>query len=106
MTLVNLVIANLKVICRNRQAVFWALAFPLLFVVVFGLFVNGESQVNKIAMVDLSNDSLSVGLFESLSSVKALEVELHVDEIAARRAFEDGELSFVVIVPENFSEVT
>ena len=31
-------LANLKMMARNRQGLFWALIFPLLLVVVFGLF--------------------------------------------------------------------
>ena len=36
--MVALTLANLKMMARNRQAIFWALFFPLLLVVVFGLF--------------------------------------------------------------------
>ena len=38
MLLFHLTIANLKMLARDRQALFWALLFPLIFVVVFGLF--------------------------------------------------------------------
>jgi hypothetical protein len=34
-------IANLKMMVRSRQATFWALFFPLLLVVVFGLLDLG-----------------------------------------------------------------
>jgi len=37
MLLLRLAIANLKMTIRNRHAIFWALAFPLIFVVVFGV---------------------------------------------------------------------
>ena len=33
-----LTLANLKMMVRNRNTTFWALFFPLLLVVVFGLF--------------------------------------------------------------------
>ena len=36
--LVSLVLANLKLIYRDRQAAFWAIAFPLIFLLIFGLF--------------------------------------------------------------------
>ena len=36
--MVALVLADQKMMARNRQAIFWALFFPLMLVVVFGLF--------------------------------------------------------------------
>ena len=36
--LLSLTIANLKMTYRNKQALFWSLAFPLIFVTAFGLF--------------------------------------------------------------------
>ena len=38
MTFFVLLGANLKLIYRNRQALFWSLAFPILFLFIFGLF--------------------------------------------------------------------
>ena len=40
MILARLTLANLKMIVRNRQSLFWALAFPLLMVVLFGLIAS------------------------------------------------------------------
>ena len=37
-----LIAANLKIMSRNRQVTFWALFFPLMLVVVFGLFGPGH----------------------------------------------------------------
>ena len=48
--LFSLIIANLKIIIRNRQALFWALVFPLIFVVVFGLFRIDEPGTTTIAV--------------------------------------------------------
>ena len=36
--LIALVLANLKLIYRDRQAAFWAIAYPLIFLLIFGLF--------------------------------------------------------------------
>ena len=41
--------ANLKMMARNRQATFWALFFPLLLVVVFGLLdIKGVGSPNMV----------------------------------------------------------
>lgn len=38
-TLLKLFIADIKMLFRNRQALFWSLAFPLIFTIVFGFFL-------------------------------------------------------------------
>ena len=50
--LLPLVLANLKMIYRNRQALFWALAFPLIFVGIFGLFRLDELPTVELLVVD------------------------------------------------------
>jgi ABC-2 type transport system permease protein len=40
--LFRLTVANLKSFIRDRAALFWTIAFPLIFVVVFGLIFTGN----------------------------------------------------------------
>ena len=49
-----LTIANFKMLARNRQTTFWALFFPLILVVVFGLFDLNAMGVSSLAALDLS----------------------------------------------------
>ena len=46
--------ANLKMMGRNRQGLFWALIFPLLLVVVFGLFDFRGVSPTGLAVADYS----------------------------------------------------
>ena len=42
--LLAMIKANLKMTVRNRQAIFWNLAFPAIFIVIFGIvFGRGQS---------------------------------------------------------------
>ena len=50
--LVHLIIADLKMIYRNRQALFWAMAFPLIFVTIFGLFRLATPPEINLLVVD------------------------------------------------------
>jgi ABC-2 type transport system permease protein len=43
---VTMVKANLKMTVRNRQALFWNLAFPALFIILFGALFGRDSGVN------------------------------------------------------------
>ena len=47
---------NVKLIYRNRQALFWSLAFPLLFLVILGLSFGGNGgSTAAIGVVDHTN---------------------------------------------------
>ena len=74
MLLFHLTIANLKMLARDRQALFWALLFPLIFVVVFGLFFRDTESAQTLAVIDNAQDSMSVQLIESLEQVPGLDV--------------------------------
>ncbi len=102
--LFSLIIANLKIIVRNRQALFWALVFPLIFVVVFGLFRIDEPGTTTVAVVDKSNDSDSRALIANLGSIELLELDLDMDEQEAQEALKEGDIGFVLIIPEGLSE--
>ncbi|MDQ3653865.1 MAG: ABC transporter permease [Chloroflexota bacterium] len=38
-----MVVANLKMTVRNRQAIFWNLAFPAIFIIIFGTVFGGDA---------------------------------------------------------------
>ena len=97
--LIPLTIANLKMTVRNRQALFWALAFPLIFVVVFGVFTSNQTNTITIAVVDYAQDDVSNQLIKSLGQMETFEIDERQDEEQARNEVEDGELGYVLIIP-------
>ncbi|MBI2872832.1 MAG: ABC transporter permease [Chloroflexi bacterium] len=103
MLLGTLVLANLKMIFRNRQALFWALFFPLIFVVVFGLFRLDEPPTTTIAIIDRSQDDLSRELVRSLSQIETFNVYEHPDEEKARDELREGTLRYLLILPEGLA---
>ncbi len=100
-----LTIANLKMLARNRQAAFWALFFPLLLVLVFGLIdVRGVGS-GSLYVVDQAENEASQRLAESLSSVELLEWESGpYSQAEARRRVDDGDLDYLVIIPSGFAQ--
>ena len=76
MLLLQLTIANLKMIVRNRQALFWALAFPVVMLGIFGLVGGFRSSTVTIGVVDYAGDTLSNRLIGSLDDVPEFEVDL------------------------------
>lgn len=70
----NLQSAALKEYFRNKEALFWTLVFPLIFLVIFGWFDTGNSVNAYIAVVDDSNSQFSDQIVESLQSIDGIGI--------------------------------
>ena len=73
--MVALIFANLKMMARNRQAIFWALFFPLMLVVVFGLFDFNGVGVADVAVIDQSGGPRAALFRERLDAIEFLDLE-------------------------------
>lgn len=101
--------ANLKMMVRNRQGLFWALAFPLLLVTVFGLFDFRGVGPTGLAVADFSGGFKAELLRERLEAVAFLEVEdLDGDDARAmadaRRRLTDGDLGYLLLIPPGLDD--
>ena len=99
----TLFIANVKLIVRNRLALFWALVFPLIFVVAFGLFKFDSPQNFKVAVVDNAQDMISKELITHLGEVELLQLDQSRNEQQARDALDKGDVDFVLIFPNGLA---
>ncbi len=73
--LIQLSIANVRSFLRDRAAMFWTFAFPLIFVVLFGLIFQGGNTNLRIAWVDLDGSagpSSSLTLRSAFASVNGV----------------------------------
>ncbi len=105
--MVALIFANLKMMARNRQAIFWALFFPLMLVVVFGLFDFNGVGVADVAVIDQSGGPRAALFRERLDAIEFLDLEF--EEFGpgdGRRKVEDGDLGYLIIIPELFDDPT
>ncbi|MCI0849051.1 MAG: ABC transporter permease [Chloroflexi bacterium] len=101
--MVALVLANLKMMARNRQAIFWALFFPLMLVVVFGLFDFNGVGAADVAVIDQSGGPRAELFRERLEGIEFLELEFEeIDPSQARDKVADGDLGYLIIIPEMF----
>ena len=102
-------LANLKMMARNRQGLFWALIFPLLLVVVFGLFDFKGVTPTGLAVADFSAGPKAEVLRERLNGIAFLEPEdLAIDgpfplEDAYRR-LTDGDLGYLLVIPAGLDD--
>ena len=103
--MVALTLANIKMMARNRQAIFWALFFPLMLVVVFGLFeVNGVGSAD-MGVIDQSEGQNSELLLERLNEIEFLELEsdaMNVSEALDKVAA--GDLGYLIVIPASFDD--
>ena len=103
--MVALTWANLKMMARNRQAIFWALFFPLLLVVVFGLFDFNGVGAADVAVIDQSGGPRAELLRERLEEIEFLELEYQeLDPGEARDKVADGDLGYLIVIPEMFDD--
>ncbi len=102
-------LANLKMMMRNRQGLFWALIFPLLLVVVFGLFDFRGVTPTGLAVADYSGGPRADLLRERLNGIALLETEaLDADDpvalLKARQRLTDGDLGYLLLIPQGLDD--
>ena len=105
MLFLKLTFANLKMIVRNRQALFWALAFPLVFVFIFALIGSFTGSVDTIGIVDHANDPLSRQIVSALGEVGSFEVKIRANVHSARQDVENGDLDYLLVIPEDLASL-
>jgi len=74
--LLLLTVANIKSFTRDRAALFWTLAFPLIFVILFGSIFSGGNNQRSIGFADLDATPASAQLasaFKAIDGVKLVD---------------------------------
>ena len=96
----KLFVSSLKMLYRDKQALFWAMAFPVIFAIVFGLFDFNDAPELRFSVVSEQPSPVAQRLVEGLERVESFEVSETEDPAAARARLEDGEVDLVMVVPE------
>jgi len=91
--------ANIRSFTRDRAAMFWTIAFPVLFVVLFGsIFSGGGSSTFKVGWVDLDGSPASAGLRSGVEATALLKLTDGTQEESLTR-MRSGDLDAVIVVP-------
>lgn len=97
-----MVIANLKMTVRNRQAIFWNLAFPAIFIVMFGVVFNNQGMGSFNVGVAGADSELRAAVTGAMADSDAFSVsEGTVEE--ELEALDDEDRSAVLVFPEDGS---
>lgn len=101
--LLLLTVANIKSFTRDRAALFWTLAFPLIFVVLFGSIFSGGSSTRTIGFADLDASAPSAALKGAFGSVTGVKlVEGSQDDLLDQ--MRSGSVSAVIVVPKGYAD--
>lgn len=96
-----MVIANLKMSVRNKQATFWNLAFPAIFIVLFGAIFNDGTSLDTI-VVGVTGPAGPVhdAFVQALEDTDGFSVSTgSLDD--ERTKLEDGDRDIVVSFPDS-----
>lgn len=102
--MLKLLWADLKMILRNRQALFWSLMFPLLFTVIFGLFFGSSNSMSgTIAIVNQSQAPLAISITDGIKKQNIFNIQETQDLNHAKDDLKNNKISAVLYIPSNFT---
>ncbi len=95
----KLIVANFKQFFRDKTAVFFTFAFPLIFIFLFGMVFGGDNSVNFNVGVVTSEDSPTAQhITEALNNVPIFTISEN-DLGSALDALKQGDLAAVIVIP-------
>lgn len=98
----SLSLANLKSFTRDRSALFWTLAFPIVFVILFGTIFAGGGSGYQLAWVDQDGSTASAALrkaFVDNAPVKLTDATLD----GAKDLMRKGSVDAIVVIPSGLA---
>lgn len=95
----KLLLAAFRQFYRDKTALFFTFAFPLLFMLVFGLAFSGEQDISyDIGVVNNDNSAVGDGISQALSEIPIFSVtEGELDDRLAE--LKKGDLKAVILIP-------
>ena len=97
-----LTVANIRSFVRDRAALFWTLAFPLIFIFLFGFIFQGSGGASlDLAWVDEDGSAASAQLRTAFAAAEGVELTDDTQD-AALASMQDGEIDGVIVVPAGY----
>ena len=90
--------ANVRSFYRDRSALFWTFAFPILFVILFGYLFTGRPSNFDVGWADQDATPASAALRGAFTKVPLLTLH-DVAQADALAQMHDGKLDAIIVVP-------
>lgn len=99
----QLYLANVKEFVRDRMAMFWTLAFPIFFIVIFGVIFSGSGGTTfDVGLVVEDHGPAGKALEQAFKSVPAFNIsEGNRTDLMA--TLKNGKLRALIVVPDGVS---
>jgi len=102
--LAALSVANLKSFVRDRAALFWTLAFPVVFVILFGTIFSGSSPQYELGWVDQDGGATAKALREAFVANAPIELTDGTFEESKSRML-SGDVDGILVIPKGLQAV-
>jgi ABC-2 type transport system permease protein len=108
-TVLSLYVASLKEFVRDRMTIFWTLAFPILFIVLFGIIFNAGSSTYNIGIANQDTGTLGSALVQTFKDDRSggnsiFKVQTYTTQDDAVNALKAGKQDLVLVVPADLNE--
>lgn len=104
--MIKLFIANLKMMVRGRQALFWSLFFPLMFTIIFGFFFGSSNiSAGTVVLINDSQTQIAKSLEKSMQDSGAFKIQKETDLGKAKDLLKQSKATAVIEVPKDFGSL-
>lgn len=100
----DLFVADIKMMFRNKQAIFWAFMFPLMFSLIFGLFFGKSAKSGTVSVINKSDSEISTSYVKALKESDIYKIIEDIDEQESVDQIKSGKIVGSVVIPENFGK--
>ncbi|HSX28941.1 MAG TPA: ABC transporter permease [Candidatus Saccharimonadales bacterium] len=95
---------NTRRFFRDRLALFFGIAFPVIFLFVFGFIFGGKSDVSfKVAFINESKTPIAQTLANQIKKDKVFEIDKNITTVdAAKEKMNRNQLDATIVLPKDF----
>jgi len=107
-SIIGIAVKDVKSFFREKEIVFWTIAFPVLILLLFSAIFGREIPFTaNLGVVNYDKDSLysdlTYGFISGLNNTELFNLEVFEDKTEALQALNTTQVRAVITIPQNFS---